>query len=311
MLALIALAAATLPPAQIEAVRVLAAQDVRVATIARRLARGGTGEGADRLCIGQVSQPGLVVQDITQYPASQRATARAALGLGDGPTVIGVVPESSAMIAGVKAGDVVLAVDHRTVDASVAKDPYARVQQVEDLIEAGQAKGRAQLTVGRGGDAIRLDYRAEAGCASRVQIVPGRSLNAKADGRYVQVTGGMIDFARGDDELATLIAHEMAHNILEHRRKKTPSKQAEYEADRLGVWLVARAGYDVGAVVPFWTRLGRKTGLGILSDGTHPRWKPRVAAVASAVAEVAAQRASGQVLVPQEQQSSSQAKFPR
>ncbi len=308
-LATVSLASAS--PSQTNAVRALAAQDVRLAGIAWRLARGGDGPANDRLCSGRVSLPGLVVQDAAQYPEAERAAARAALGLGAGPTIVAVVPQSGADRAGFMAGDEILAVGGTAITASVARDAYARVQQLEDLVEAKTATGPVQIDLRRADGVTRLSYSPEPGCASRVQIVPGRSINASADGRYVQITAAMVDFTRNDDELAVVTAHEMAHNILRHKALGTPSKTAEYEADRLGVWLVARGGYDVDAVVPFWTRLGKSTGLGILSDGSHPRWRPRVARVAEAVAAVKAQRAAKQALVPPPvgapQQSSSQA----
>ena len=94
----------------------------------------------------------------------------------------------------------------------------------------------------------------------------------------------MMALAPTDDALAAVLAHELAHNILRHNALKTPSKQAEYEADALSVRLVARAGYDLGAVLPFWEALRKRTDYGIFSDGTHPGWRKRIAALAAAVA---------------------------
>ena len=76
-------------------------------------------------------------------------------------------------------------------------------------------------------------------------------------------------------------------------------RATEIEADRLGVWLMARAGYDIGKVVPFWQRLARRTG-DLLSDGTHPGWRDRLARVADAVAAVRAQQAAHVPLLPPE-----------
>jgi beta-barrel assembly-enhancing protease len=141
------------------------------------------------------------------------------------------------------------------------------------------------VQIRRGAVLQSLSFKPDAGCAAVVQIIPGRRINAQADGRYVQINAAMIDFVANDNELAAVIAHELAHNILKHRAKKTPSKQAEYEADRLSIALVARAGFDVGTVVPFWTRFEKRTSPGLFSDGTHPGTKKRLAALNAAVAD--------------------------
>ncbi len=283
------------------AVRAAAAQDVRVAAIGYRLARAGIGPAAQGFCDGQVSLPGLVVQDITQYGPADHDAARRALGIGDGPTIVAVIPESAGAWAKLRPGDRIISVNGEAINAGVSRAPYARMAQFEAMMEKGQRLGGATIEFRRGNDDFSTYLNAEAGCPSWFQVVSRRPINAQADGRYVQIFSGMIDFAANDDELATIMAHELAHNILRHIAQQTPSKQAEYEADRLGVWLVARAGYDVDAVVPFWTRFEKRTNAGIFADGSHPSPKKRLAAVAKAVEELKAQRAAGQALIPVKQ----------
>jgi beta-barrel assembly-enhancing protease len=279
-------------------IRAAAAQDIRVAAIGYRLARGGVGNAQDELCKGHVSLPGLLIQDITQYAEADRAAARHVLGIGDGPTVVAVVPGSAGDQATLRPGDQILSVNGTRISASGTRAPYARMAQFEALVDRGMVAGNATLIVRRAGREVGASLSSEAGCPSWFQVVSRRSINARADGRYVQIDGAMVDFVANDDELATIMAHELAHNVLRHQAEKTPSKWAEYEADRLGVWLMARAGYDVDAVVPFWTRFEKRTNAGIFADGTHPSPKKRIAAVAAAVAELKAQRAAGQPLVP-------------
>ena len=120
-------------------------------------------------------------------------------------------------------------------------------------------------------------------CASKFWLDTKSSLDAGADGDGVRVTEGLLAFTTQDDaELAAVVAHEMAHNLLGHRERLSGNRSrkailaTETEADRLSVWLMANAGYDPVAAVRFAERYGRKTGLGIFSDGTHLRWKNRV-----------------------------------
>jgi hypothetical protein len=259
------------------AIRALADQDLRVATVGTRLARAA---GPD-LCPGQhLSTAGLIVQDATQYSAATRNDARLALDLGDGPTIVGTIGDASA--SGVRVGDVIVAVDGVVIAAKPGGGPYARVAQVEDALD--QASGSPiELDVRRGDATQRVTLARIQGCRSRFQIVRGGLGATQADGRYVQISEAMMALAPSDDALAAVMAHELSHNILRHTALKTPSKQSEYEADALSVRLVARAGYRLDAVLPFWEALRKRSDYGIFADGSHPGWRKRLAALAAAV----------------------------
>ena len=58
------------------------------------------------------------------------------------------------------------------------------------------------------------------------------------------------------------------------------------EADRLSVWLLANAGYDPASAIRFWERFGREHGEGLISDGTHARWKERAKAIDEEIARL-------------------------
>ena len=294
---MIALALVLTP--QQAAFRALAVQDLRVATVGYRIARAA---GPD-FCPGQkLSTNGLIIQDAIQYAASTREDARTALGLGEGPTIVGIVTGAAVPM---RVGDVITAINGVPVPPQPQTTPYARVALVEDGLEVSPG-GVARLGIRRGEALMQVSVPAMPGCRSRFQIVRGGLGATQADGNYVQISDRMMALTPTDDALAAVMAHEISHNILRHNQLKTPSKRAEYEADRLSVWLVAKAGYDLDAVLPFWEALRKKSDYGIFADGTHPGWRDRIARLAAAVAEVKAQRAAGQELVPPAQQSTSQ-----
>jgi hypothetical protein len=287
----IILALALVLTPQQAAIRALADQDLRVATVGYSLARAA----GPAFCSGQyLSTNGLVIQDAAQYTGSTRDDARKALGLGSGPTVVGIVPGGP---ASVQVGDVIVAVNGTTISAQPQPDPYSRVAQVEDGIEASAA-GRATLDIVRHGVPLQAPMAMISGCRTRFQIVRGGLGATQADGRYVQISERMIGLTPADDALAAVLAHELSHNILRHNALKTRSKQAENEADRLSIWVIARAGYDLDAVLRFWGELRRRTDYGIFADGTHPAWRDRIARLTAAVGTVKAQQAAGQDLVP-------------
>lgn len=68
-------------------------------------------------------------------------------------------------------------------------------------------------------------------------------VNAFATGENIIVTSAMANSIKEDASLALILAHELAHNILGHVEEGTSNK-LEREADRTGLFLLARAGYD-------------------------------------------------------------------
>jgi hypothetical protein len=299
------LLAAAAPAGQAEELRALVALDTRVAAIGDRLARGG-------LCRDVLSSPGWVLQDVAQYSAELRPAARQALKLGELPSVAALLPGSAAS-GSLQVGDEIAAVNGQGIAAKARG--YRRVEQVEALVEQALAVGPVELMVRRQGREVPVRIAPVPGCRSRFQLLTGRGLNAKADGRYVQVTGELVEFVRNDDELALVIAHELAHNILRHKdrldaagvsrglfagfgKNRTRIRETELEADRLALYLMARAGYDVTVAPGFWDRFGRKTVPGFLSDGTHPGARERVRRAEAEIARIRAQQAAGQQPTP-------------
>ena len=49
-----------------------------------------------------------------------------------------------------------------------------------------------------------------------VIVVDMQEVNAATDGRSIFVTYGLLSFADSDDEIACVIAHELAHAVLCH-----------------------------------------------------------------------------------------------
>jgi Zn-dependent protease with chaperone function len=287
----------------------LRALDGRVATIGHRLATASRD-----LCATQVWRPGIVVHDLAQYGGADRAAAARLFGLGDGPAVLVVAEGSPAARAGLRPDDQLIALDGVAL-AGFPPRPrpsFAGVEQALAALERAFADGEAELTISRGGQPMTLRIAAERGCPSRFQLVPGSGRSMEANGDYVSMTSAMVEYAAADDELAAAIAHELAHNVLEHRRQRNEAgvrsgmmgglgrdarvyRAQEVEADRLSVHLLDRAGFDIDAAARFWRRFG-PAGLGL--DGpTHPPWRRRVAALALEAQRIREARAAGRPVV--------------
>ncbi len=276
-----AVAATAAAADQVTAYRALVQQDLRLATIGYRLASANA-----PFCERSERNPGWVIHDEQQYP--DRDVARAAFVFRTPVAVSAVVPGGPADAMGVKAGDGVVGLNDGvfSIHSEVQHKPSAeRMETIQKALRAAMAaNGPIRVALETADGQKRITLAPPAICASRFWVDAQSKVDAGADGDGVRVTDGLMAFTANDDaELAAVVAHELSHNLLGHRERLNAAKRrtseilaTEIEADRLSVWLMANAGYDPNAALRFAERYGRKTGLGIFSDGTHLRWKNRV-----------------------------------
>lgn len=149
----------------------------------------------------------------------------------------------------------------------------------------------------------------------QVTILDSPSVNAFAlPGGYIYVTRGLLALANTEDELASVIAHEMAHVTARHAAERERrlrqaargenlevtlanfSQSQEIEADAIGIRLMARAGYDPSAAARFLVSMGRKAVLNAAGNrqsedpsflASHPSTPARVAKARDLAAELA------------------------
>ena len=265
---------------QIAAYRILVQQDLRLATVSHRIASANA-----PFCKRLERNPGWVLHDERQYP--DRETARAAFALKLPISVAAVVPAGTADKASIEAGDGLAGLNDGLWvwnQEVIHKQSAKRIEGVQSEIRKAFAEGPVELEVESSQGPRRVVLDPPLSCASRFWVDARSNLDAGADGEGVRITEGLMAFVGADnDELAAVVAHELAHNLLAHRERLSNTKRrtseilaTEIEADRLSVWLMANAGYDPKAALRFAERYGRKTGLGIFSAGTHLRWKNRV-----------------------------------
>lgn len=275
------------PSPDFEAIR---KADLRVAKVGERLAMANVA-----LCHDTRNRTGLILHDIAQYAPEFRDAAVRSYGFERPIAVEAVVPGSPADRAGIVQNAGLIAFDDEPVTSKEGTDgPFARMSRIFDREEALSADGVLLVTLVKDGQIDRVRIATEKGCRSRFQIALEGALNASADGTYVQIDGRMVDYAVNDEELAALLAHELAHNILNHPQRLTDAgvsrgiggwfgrsagliRATETEADRLSLYLMANAGFDPQVAIVLWDRLSARTDLGFLSSPTHPGRKRRVA----------------------------------
>lgn len=130
----------------------------------------------------------------------------------------------------------------------------------------------------------------------RLIVIPANDLNAWADGRNVRITARMVRFAGGDDELAFVVSHEMAHNLLGHAAlqpaadatgldrdaRHAHAKRLEIDADALAVSLLRDAGFAIDRIEPF---IARRMHDRRQRSRSHPGTVERIAALRIAIGE--------------------------
>ena len=278
--------------------------DLRVGAVAYRIALAGR-----PLCSQPHPLTGLLFHHLAEYEPADRVTMIQRHALDRGPGILTVLAGTPAARAGMVAGDVILAANGKvftspTVIAAIAnRDSRRKAMEASEFqLEEQLRAGPARLRLLRGGREVDAVLDSVQGCLGRVRLARSGQTNAFANGRYVVMTTSMLDFLRSDDELAVVLGHEMSHNILRHptlldeqgvpkggigRAFGKNAKRVwrtEAEADRFGIRLMAAAGYDVQAAIPFWRRYLGKYDFFPQIFRTHPSLPAREKITREAIA---------------------------
>ena len=244
------------------------------------------------------------------------------------PLQIGFLyPDSPLLLAGAKAGDVLLAFDD--LNAPVGKTATNELGNKLDEHLAGRDK--VVVRVLRGGQELALTAIPKKSCAYPIVVDFSNDVNAWADGSRIGIAKGMLRFTQDDTELALVIAHELAHNAMGHISKRRGnsfiglildtilatrgvnsgnifseigagafSQEFEAEADYAGLYMAAASGFKIEEAQTFWRRMAAEQPASIRSGhgATHPSTPYRFTAMEKTVAEIRGKQAEGKPLKP-------------
>ena len=246
------------------------------------------------------------------------------------PTAISVVEGSPAAQAGIASGDQIIALNGELIPVS------------------GTAGWMDRWLRHNGVLPVRVDTRREGvdrtvtvtpvmGCAIPIQYVTDDVVNAYTTGDKIVIYSAIVALARTDDQLASVIGHELAHANLGHPDKtqwNTILGQAsgaavdlgilvgglstggafmrefgkagqlaysvsfEREADYVGAYYAARAGYDVAAAAELWRAMGISHPAEIRLSATHPVTPVRVVQMQKVAVEIAEKKRRHMPLLP-------------
>lgn len=227
-----------------------------------------------------------------------------------GVAVFAVAKNGPAAKAGLRPGDTITSVNGQTIPALAgAMSIYAA------KIEAALAQG-GPLLVGytREGERHVARIAPAPACDYRVVFSNAPMVNAATDGRSVTVMRGLVNFLARDDELALVVGHELGHNVLGHFQRgralghqagpfsagaQASMRQFEREADHIGLYFVALAGYDMETAIQSSRKMAAQAPMGDRGSATHPSQAERYTALQAALREIRGKLAQGRPLAPE------------
>lgn len=259
------------------------------------------------LCEETSLQTGMEIWTKHSLPQHYQGPAKRLYDLGDTPQIMLVSKNSPADKVGLMRGDKILDVNGQKIPPGKKAGPaYGRI------IEA-RTSPELEFGILRYGQPMAVRVRSESACDYGIIYDPYEvNVNAFADGYNIHIPRGMIRFADNDTELALVIGHEIAHNAMQHQDKKmmnavtaglfglmvegmiyagggapdgdltntamalgyrTHSIDFEHEADYVGMYMMARAGYDTSSAANFWRRMASEYKDGAIKErrgNTHP-----------------------------------------
>jgi hypothetical protein len=267
---------------------------------------------------------GFTAKTKYSYSADFIDAAQAAFGLDERLQVRNVMPGSGAAQSGLQPGDVLLALQ----DKALPQGPNAERDAAVLFASAMQGRNMLNLAVLRQGQRLPLAIPLTRACAFAIELGDAGFINSYADGERVMITRGMLDFVQSDEELAYVLAKEIAHAALiqtprpamaaaiDNLMAFTPGSIGKPEksqpaikpyspvldstADKLSLYMLARAGYSIDNALGFWKRLAASSAPTDPNSHTalHPASAYRFSVISAVVPAIKAKQANRMPLVP-------------
>jgi hypothetical protein len=309
---------------------------------------------ATPFCNGAIgTRTGVRFANLFSFSRDYYEAARS-LGFSDTLMVVGVTRGSSAERSGFAVGDRLVSLDGgsapvglngaqllgRALGTRRTPAPQLTLRRGDALFLGDSASDEAvgRSDVRRAEAEIRVAVPTDTACTYNLIAARQDELNAWSDGTNVTITSAMLRFVADDDELAAVVAHEVAHNAMRHIQAKQKnaamggifgaivdivaatqgvntqgeftkqginagsivfSQDFEREADYVGMYLLARAGRPTAKVANFWRRMAQEDPKSIKYASTHPTTAERFVRLGQAAGEIQQKIAMGGDLRPE------------
>ena len=277
------------------------------------------------------AQIGLFAATPQSLPQRFRSFAHEAMDLSWArPTAISVVEGSPAAQAGIRDRDEIISLDGELIPVTGTES------WIEKWLKKNGEK-EVSINLRRNGEDKTVTVKPVIGCSIPVEYVTADEANAYTDDRRIVINSGIVALAKTDAQLATIIGHELGHVWLRHGAKKLGnavlgavagaavdgsfllgaiwtngaftrefqkaglraySVAFEREADYVGAYFAARAGYDLTGAEEIWWAMGQTHPDSLRFARTHPMAPMRFVQMKRAAAEIAEKQRNHLPLVP-------------
>lgn len=265
-------------------------------------------------------------------PAATRELAIAALRLDpQRPTIVAVADSSPAAKAGLAPGDIIA-----SIDGSPAPSSDTRAWLSRHLSDSAGKPLRVEIS--RQDKTRVVSISPVVACSIPVFLADDSSANAFTDGKRIVVHSAILRISQNDAQLAIVVGHELAHVTMAHLDKRQQNaavgavggvaadvalavfgvytggaftraganagaiayaQDFEKEADYVGTYYAAKAGYDVTGAEQFWRALGQENPTSVAYAGLHPTTPERFVQMQKTVGEIGDKKRRMAVLRPE------------
>jgi hypothetical protein len=299
----------------------------RVHTIAHRIRVANTAFCRDRVA----AQIGAFAATPQSLPRRFRSFAYEAMDLTWArPTVISLVDGAPAAQAGIRDHDELVSLNGEFLPLTGTAgwmDRWFKKNGDKDVV----------INFRRNGEDHTVTVKPVIGCSIPIQYVTADEANAYTDYTKIVINSGVVALAKTDAQLATIIGHELGHIWLQHGMKKlgnavlgtvtgaavdgsfllgaiwtsgaftrefqkagmrANSVAFEREADYVGAYFAARAGYDLTGAEEIWWAMGQTHPDSLRFARSHPIAPLRFVQMKRVAAEIAEKQRRHLPLVP-------------
>jgi len=269
------------------------------------------------------------------YGRKIRTAAETHYHINEEPKVYFVVAGSAADLAGLQQGDTLISIDNKP--ALTGKRATKKITTHLKSLAKSTKNRPIRLEIMRNEEQLFINVTPQITCGYPLSLADSDSINAYADGKGIFITRGMMRFVESDEELALVIAHELAHNTKGHVEAKMRnaivggigglavdillaaggvntggaftdagmdigqaaySESFEAEADYVGTYFLSRTKIDTANIEHFWRRMAAENPRSITAAITHPTSASRFLRIRAAIKEIETKRSEGKKLVP-------------
>lgn len=212
-------------------------------------------------------------------------------------------------------------------EIEIGRQAFQKIREQVTVIDSGPEVEQVQRVSQRIAKAIEIEplqreinlHIADYPFEWEYIVIEDNQINAFClPGGKVVVLSGLMRLVKNDDQLATVIAHEIAHVLAHHANERIArertvhngllslayNREQESEADHIGVFLMTFADYDPDQAIAFWQEMESARGAGIrlpeiLSD--HPKDSRRMRQLQTWISNAKAAKeayVSGRILQP-------------